>query len=77
MFTMAHALTQQIKNILGENIRKQREKRNLKQSDVASETGIHPSYYPRIERGGANLTLGSLYRIVKALKIKSSDILPF
>lgn len=62
---------------IGERIRKIREKKNLTQENVADETGITTSYFARIERGEERPTMDVLKSIVKALKIKSSDILPF
>lgn len=74
---MAHILNDHLKEVIGLNIRRIREKKGLTQDDVANEAGFNPDYYPRIERGEANITLGTLYKVLKALKIKSSDILPF
>ncbi|MCL4416598.1 MAG: helix-turn-helix transcriptional regulator [Actinobacteria bacterium] len=54
-----------------------REKAGLTQEDVAKKVGIHVSYYSRIERGVVNPSVEILESIVKTLKIKSSDILPF
>lgn len=62
---------------LGKNIKKAREKAGLTQEDVAKKVGIHVSYYSRIERGVVNPSVEILESIVKTLKIKSSDILPF
>lgn len=47
------------------------------QVDVAVDAGINPSYYGKVERGIVNPSLEKLYRIIKALKVHSSDILPF
>lgn len=62
---------------IGRNIKKAREKANLTQEEVAEKVGIHASYFSRIERGVVNPSIEVLEKIVKVLRIKSSDILPF
>jgi transcriptional regulator with XRE-family HTH domain len=62
---------------LGRNLREIRERKNLLQEDVARAVGISITYYAGIERGEENPTLAVLENICKALKVKSSDILPF
>ena len=74
---MGYIITQSIRNLMASKIKHMRESRGLTQEQVAEKAGIDPRYYPRIERGEINITLDKIYKIVKALKIKSSDILPF
>jgi transcriptional regulator with XRE-family HTH domain len=74
---MAYYFTAKLRQEVGGNIKKIREKRKLKQIDVAVDAGINPSYYSKIERGEVNPSLEKLYRIIKSLKVKSSDVLPF
>lgn len=62
---------------LGENVKKARESADLTQEQLAKKVGIHVSYVSRIERGVVNLSAEVLGGIVKALKVKSSDLLPF
>lgn len=62
---------------IGKNIKKAREKANLTQEEVSEKVGIHVSYYSRIERGVVNPSVEVLEKIVKVLRIKSADILPF
>lgn len=45
--------------------------------DVAKKSNISVNYYARIERDEENPTLETLERVLKALKLKSSDVLPF
>lgn len=61
----------------GENLKEIREQKKLTQEDVATAAGISTSYCARIERGEENPTFAVIQNICKALKIKSSDILPF
>ena len=62
---------------IGRKLREAREQKNLSQEDVAKAAGISSSYYARIERGEENPSTAVVENICKALKIKSSDILPF
>lgn len=47
------------------------------QEDVAQASDISVTYYAGIERGEENPTITVVENICKALKIKSSQILPF
>lgn len=62
---------------IGRKLREAREQKNLSQEDVAKAAGISSSYYARIERGEENPSTAVVENTCKALKIKSSDILPF
>lgn len=66
-----------IRKELGSKLKATREKENLTQVEVATKADINVNYYARIERGEENPSLDILQRIIKALKAKSSDILPF
>lgn len=61
---------------LGKNIKKARIKAELKQEEVAEKTGIHVSYYSRIERGVVNPSYEVLDNIRKVLKMSPADIFP-
>lgn len=65
------------KKIMGQNLKYIRQSKNMTQAEVATKAGITINYYARIERGEENPSFEILKRLVKALKIKSSDILPF
>jgi transcriptional regulator with XRE-family HTH domain len=62
---------------IGENIKKIREQRGTTQEELADKVGVHVSYISRIERGVVNPSVEVLENIAKALKVKSSKILPF
>ncbi len=66
-----------IRGKLGSKLKKAREKSNPTQADVASKSDIHVNYYARIERGEENPSFEILHRIVRVLKVKTSEILPF
>lgn len=62
---------------IGKKLKMARKKLYLKQSEVAEKAGISVNYYARIERDEENTTLDTLKKICQALKVKSTDILPF
>ncbi len=62
---------------MGEKMKSVREKKNLTQAQVALDAGVHVNYYARVERGEENPTFDIIRRIVKGLKAKSAEILPF
>lgn len=62
---------------LGKKLKEIRERKSLSQEEVANMVGISVTYYSGIERGEENPTFAVLGSICKALKIKSSEILPF
>ena len=62
---------------IGNKLRIARKKLKLKQSEVAKKAEISMNYYARIERDEENPTLETVEKIFKALKVKSTDILPF
>jgi len=62
---------------LGKKLKEIRERANLSQEEAANLSGISITYYAGIERGEENPTFAVLGSICRALKIKSSEILPF
>ena len=74
---MAYYFTIKLRRKIGGNLKRIRNKKELKQVEVAVDAGVNSSYYSKIERGEVNPSLEKVYRIIKALKIRSSDILPF
>ena len=58
-------------------LRKTRQNKGMTQEDVASRAGLSTNYYARIERAEVSPSIETLEKLVKALKIKSSEILPF
>lgn len=60
----------------GRKLKKVRENSHLTQEDVARKAEMTGNYYAKIERGEINLTLETLYKLLKALKAKPNDIIP-
>ena len=58
-------------------IKQARLKKGLTQSALAEKAGINSNYYAKLERGEIKLSVGNLKNIIKALSIKSSDVLDF
>lgn len=61
----------------GENLREARKRANLTQKQVAEKSGLHVNYVARIERGEENPSYEAIEKIIKALRIKSSEVIPF
>ncbi|MFA6016553.1 MAG: helix-turn-helix transcriptional regulator [Patescibacteria group bacterium] len=74
---MAYYFTSKIRRTIGKKIKKIRKMKKLKQVEVAVDAGLNPSYYGKIERGIVNFSIEKLYGIIRALNIKSSDVLSF
>jgi transcriptional regulator with XRE-family HTH domain len=60
--------------ILGENIRRVRQRLNLSQETLAGMCGLHRSYICDIERGTRNLSVGSLLKLAQGLGTTISEI---
>lgn len=74
---MAYYFTLKLRKGIGNNLKRIRKKKGLRQVEVAVDAGINPSYYSKIERGEVNPSLEKIYRIIKSLNVHSSDMLPF
>ena len=78
MCPMGKAITH--KHILqkfGQKLKATRQKKGISQEELAGKLNMHRTYIGMIERGERNPTIRTLYKISKALEIKSSQILPF
>jgi transcriptional regulator with XRE-family HTH domain len=60
---------------LGENIRKEREKRDFSQEFLAAELNINQSTYCKLEQDASNLTVERLYKIADVLGVDVSNLL--
>ena len=63
-----------IKNIVGENIRKCRQNLGLSQEELATKAKLHRTYIGGVERGERNITIESLNRITDALNINIEEV---
>lgn len=60
--------------VVGLNIRKKREDKGLSQEELADLSDLHRTYIGQVERGEKNLTIRSLERIAKALKVATREL---
>jgi transcriptional regulator with XRE-family HTH domain len=60
--------------VLGENIRTHRKQKGLTQEKLAERADLHPVYVGNVERGEENISIDSLVRIAKALKVSIRDL---
>jgi len=65
------------KRTSGEAIREVRQKSDLSQVEVAEKADISVNHYAKVERGEVVPGLDTFEAIVKAIGVRSSDILPF
>ena len=63
------------RRIVGQNIRKFRKRAHLTQEQLGEKAALSYKYVGEIERGYVNVSLDSLVRIAKALKVKIEDLL--
>lgn len=62
-------------NVLGLNVRKKREEKDLTQEALAERANLDPTYISGIERGVRNPSVLSIVRIAKALGVTTSALL--
>ncbi len=62
---------------IGRQLHSARKRSGLTQGEVARQAGTESNYYAKLERGESVPSIKMLEKIVKALGIKSSDVLPF
>jgi transcriptional regulator with XRE-family HTH domain len=59
---------------VGQRIRKYRQAANISQEVLAAKSKLHSNYISLLERGGANVSVDSIERICKVLKISPSAL---
>jgi transcriptional regulator with XRE-family HTH domain len=62
---------------IGTQLKKYRTQHGLTQAALAQSAGTNINYYAKLERGIAVPSLAMLEKLVGALEVRSSDILPF
>ena len=60
---------------VGNKVRAVRESNNISQEALAEDAGFHRTYISHIECATRNITVYSLVRIARALKVKPSTLL--
>ena len=69
-------LNQEQRKRLGSRFKKAREEKKMTQEELAKKAHVSVNYYARIERGEENPRIDIINKIIKALGINSSQILP-
>ena len=64
-----------VKASVGKRVRRLRKKKELSQEELADRCGIHRGHMGQIERGEKNLTLSTLQKLGKGLKVSVSRLL--
>ncbi len=67
----------EVKASLKSGLLKARKAVGLTQLEVAEKVGTDVTYYAKLERGESVPSLKMLEKVLKVLKLKSSDVLPF
>ena len=62
------------RRIVGQKIRALRKQAGLSQEELAEKASLSYKYLGEVERGYVNVSLDSLMRITKALKVKLHDL---
>ena len=62
------------RRIVGQTIRDHRKQAGLSQEALAEKASLSYKYLGEVERGCVNVSLDSLMRIAKALKLKLTDL---
>jgi len=64
-----------LQQVVGRNLRRRRQERNLSQEEFAHAVGVHRTYLGDIEQGERNISLQRLERIAIELKIEVRSLL--
>jgi len=67
--------TKEITQILAENIRNYRIKKNISQEELADQCSLHRTYVGSVERGERNVTLSTLETFSTALGVSVQKLL--
>lgn len=70
-------MSNKLQKTIGKNLKKAREKKHLTQAEVAEKSGVSVNHYAKLERGETTPGIDTLASVIKAIGVKSSDILPF
>ena len=77
MIYNSYTMTIGSKQVVAFKLKSLRLEKGLTQAKLAKDAGINDNYYARVERAEVVPTTDKLEKIVKALGVKSSEVLPF
>lgn len=66
-----------MKLTIARNLKEARKSKHMTQAEVAQKSDVSTNHYAKIERGEVMPNILTLERILRAIKTKSSNILPF
>jgi transcriptional regulator with XRE-family HTH domain len=66
--------TANLRKVLGETIRTQREAADLSQEKLAELADLSRNYIGELERGETNVSIEALVRVAKALRVRVRDL---
>lgn len=72
---MADKKSKEIGCIVGNTIKRLREKQGISQEELAERAGIHRTFMSHVECATRNITVYNLVKIAKALKLPASELL--
>ena len=61
--------------MIGDEIRRERQRVKLSQEKLAFEAGIHRTYVSLLERNVKSPTVATLFRVCKAMKVRASVLI--
>jgi transcriptional regulator with XRE-family HTH domain len=64
-----------LRAVLAKNIRALRKERGLSQESLADEAELHRTYIGSVERGERNISIDSIEKIAKALRVSGARLL--
>ncbi|GER58127.1 hypothetical protein ULMA_02350 [Patiriisocius marinus] len=64
----------QLQLLVGKRIKLLREQKNIPQQDLAAKCNIEKSNFSRLEAGGTNPTIYTLYKIAENLDVSVSEL---
>lgn len=65
----------ELQRVVGRNLRRYREGRELSQEAFAEQLGVHRTYMGSVERGERNLTLRTVEKLAAAVSLEPLDLL--
>ena len=70
-------MSHKAQRLFGENVKQFRKKAGLSQEELAAQIDRDPRSIVAIESGNRNPTFSTIFKLCQALKVKSSQLLPF
>ena len=67
--------SQKLYRIVGETVRVERKRAGLSQEELAEKAGLNRNYIGEIERAEKKITLETLQRIARVLKLRITDLI--